>query len=302
MQVAWFYGEQWRLFFGNDWPQQFCKLWQTCETYLNEFKSNLPACPCHLDQALADKALFMPETDCHLEGNASCIARHGGTCIRSVFPTENNISQQQCCYDQHTGYLMMAQDQLWGSRPRRWHVWGRGIWFEKMSQSTLLTWQQDIRPFYTCCLWQTEDSEHCMDYRLKYRPSTGCSSYAAPKMASVFSDSHVVTFNGFRYNFTGIGEFVLVRINDTYNLDIQGRFVQVKSTAHDDVTATKLNTIIAKGNNTDTVIEIALRNSYWNHGLDVYVNSRLISFDQISIKRFKGKSIHNFIHILIGST
>ena len=69
-------------------------------------------------------------------------------------------------------------------------------------------------PFFFCCKWQSkaDDSESCQKYN-SFRTSQDCSSYQPPRVASVYGDPHLLTFDNHTYTFNGRGEFSLVHVD-----------------------------------------------------------------------------------------
>lgn len=300
--LAWYFGPQWERVHGRNWPRALCDNWFRTDRFLRNFAAELPICPCHVEHALLDKGRFMPDPDCDRDSNPQCLQHRGAVhCVRSGYPTIQSNSEQQCCYDRN-GWLMLSYDQMWGSRIRRNHNVGLIPWNEANKVPTLSQWFHDIRPFYTCCRWQSEQAVGCETFRFERRPSQDCVAYQAPGTAAIFGDPHIVTFDNLQYTFNGMGEFVLVRGRtgrDT--IDIQGRFQQVQRNIYGPVMATQLTSIVAMGNATDT-IEVRLRpqHAQWRYRLDVFHNRRRIFFDRHSLKfqTFQGVTVYTPSYIL----
>lgn len=227
----------------------------------------------------------MPDFECDRDYNPTCLHHKGAIhCVRTGQPNHQG-SEQQCCYDRN-GFLMMSYDQMWGSRPRRNHNIGQMPWNEANKVPTLSTWFNDIRPYYSCCFWQDEQAVGCETFRFERRPSQDCVSYQAPAVGAAFGDPHFMTFDNLQYTFNGMGEFVLVRVNDgRQRLDVQGRFEQVHRNVHGPVMATQLTSIAARGNES-TIIEVRVRprHAQWRYRLDVFADGRRIYFDRPSLK------------------
>lgn len=244
----------------------------------------------------------MPDLDCDMHLNPSCRLHKGAIqCVRTGQPNIQG-SEQQCCYDRN-GFLLMSYDQMWGSRPRRNHNIGVMPWNEANKVPTLSTWYNDIRPYYSCCYWQDEQSVGCETFRFERRPTQDCVSYQSPAVAGVFGDPHIVTFDDLHYTFNGMGEFVLVRVNDTgFPLDVQGRFEQVPRNFYGNVRATQLTSIAARGNFSTTKIEVRVRprHAQWRYRLDVFANDVKIYFDRPSLKfqSFHGVTVYTPTNIL----
>lgn len=196
----------------------------------------------------------------------------------------------------------MSYDQMWGSRPRRNHNIGQMPWNEANKVPTLSTWFNDVRPYYSCCYWQDEQAVGCETFRFERRPSQDCVSYQAPAVGAAFGDPHFMTFDNLQYTFNGMGEFVLVRVNDgRQRLDVQGRFEQVHRNVHGPVMATQLTSIAARGNES-TIIEVRVRprHAQWRYRLDVFADGRRIYFDRPSLKfqSFFGVTVYTPTYIL----
>lgn len=104
-------------------------------------------------------------------------------------------------------------------------------------------------------------------------------------------------------SFNGMGEFVLVRTNDSsIPLDVQGRFEQVRRNIHGPVMATHLTAVVARGNTTTTPIEVRLRPTHaqWRYRLDVFAGGRRIYFDRPALKfqHFHGVTVYTPTYIL----
>uniref|UniRef100_A0A182XLS7 Sushi domain-containing protein n=1 Tax=Anopheles quadriannulatus TaxID=34691 RepID=A0A182XLS7_ANOQN len=291
----------WERIHGRNWPRALCDNWLRTDRFLRNFAHELPICPCTLEHALHDKGRFLPDPDCDRDSNPTCLQHRGAIhCVRSGQPTVQG-SEQQCCYDRNS-YLMLSYDQMWGSRPRRNHNIGQIPWNEANKVPTLSSWFHDVRPYYSCCMWQDEQAVGCETFRFERRPSQDCIAYQSPGVAGVFGDPHIVTFDGLQYTFNGMGEFVLLRGNNgRERIDVQGRFEQVARNIHGPVMATQLTSIAARGN-TSTIIEVRLRprEAQWRYRLDVFADQRRIYFDRQSLKfqHFHGVTVYTPTYIL----
>ncbi|XP_061508064.1 protein mesh isoform X1 [Anopheles gambiae] len=299
--LGWYFGPQWERIHGRNWPRALCDNWLRTDRFLRNFAHELPICPCTLEHALHDKGRFLPDPDCDRDSNPTCLQHRGAIhCVRSGQPTVQG-SEQQCCYDRNS-YLMLSYDQMWGSRPRRNHNIGQIPWNEANKVPTLSSWFHDVRPYYSCCMWQDEQAVGCETFRFERRPSQDCIAYQSPGVAGVFGDPHIVTFDGLQYTFNGMGEFVLLRGNNgRERIDVQGRFEQVARNIHGPVMATQLTSIAARGN-TSTIIEVRLRprEAQWRYRLDVFADQRRIYFDRQSLKfqHFHGVTVYTPTYIL----
>ncbi|XP_035724650.1 protein mesh-like isoform X2 [Vespa mandarinia] len=299
--IAWYFGPQWERLYGSRWPQRMCDKWIMNDRYLKNFAAEIALCPCTLNHALYDKGRFMPDFDCDKDSNPDCYYNsHASHCVRTGAPNLYG-SEQQCCYDKN-GYLMLTYDQQWGSRPRRAHNLGYFPWNEANKVPTLSQWFHDMVPMYLCCLWQEEQAVGCETFRFERRPSQDCIAYQSPAIATVFGDPHIVTFDGLEYTFNGMGEFVLLRVDQLRDkLNVQARFEQVERNYYGAVNATKLTSIAVMGNNT-AIIEVRLRqkHSQWRYRLDVFADKQRVYFDRPSLKfqHFSGVVVYTPTYIL----
>lgn len=290
--LGWYFGPQWERLYGKSWPAKLCDNWLKNDRYLKNFANELPQCPCTLEQALVDKGRFLPDFECDKDANPKCMYHKGALhCVRTGAPNPDG-SEQQCCYDKKN-YLMLSYDQQWGSRPFRSHNFGYLPWNEANKVPTLSQWYHDVTPFYSCCMWQTEQSVGCETFRFERRPSQDCVAYQPPGVATVFGDPHIITFDNLHYTFNGKGEFALARVNTKeLRLDVQGRFEQLSENVYGEVRATQLTSVATQGNNS-AIIEVRLRPRYaqWRYRLDVLADGKRIYFDRPSLKfqHFPGK-------------
>ncbi|XP_063705418.1 protein mesh-like [Culicoides brevitarsis] len=274
--LAWYFGSQWRSKYGNLWPEALCDNWIEREMKMKDFANTIPVCPCTLDHILNDKGRFLPDLSTNMSEN----------CFKSAFLSSSN-AEQQCCYDEEK-FLMLSNDKIDASRPKRRH---NNAFVPSLSQ-----FYHDEAPFYACCLWQTEYSRSCEQFRMEMRISQDCVGYQSPAIASVFGDPHFITFDGLEYTFNGIGEFVLVR---SKYVDVQGRFEQMPRGVMGDVKSSFLSSIVVKGNNS-LVIEIRLRpKSSLKYRLDVFLNGKRTFFDNHGMKQqfFKGIVVYTPLEI-----
>ncbi|XP_046806151.1 protein mesh [Lucilia cuprina] len=299
--LAWYFKPQWERKFGYKWPRALCDNWIRTDRYLRNFAADLPLCPCTMEQAIYDKGRYRPDRECDKDSNPTCL-RHKGAihCVVSGTPTAQG-AEQQCCYDRY-GFLMLTYDQMWGSRPRRIHNLGKMPWNEASKVPTLSTWFHDMRPFYTCCMWQHEQAVGCETYRFERRPSQDCVAYQAPGVAGVFGDPHFITFDGTQYTFNGLGEFVLSRSVDAdQRFEVQGRFEQMPNNMYGAVPATQLTALAMRGNTTTTIeVRIRPQHARWRYRMDVLADGRRVYFDRESLKfqHFDGVTVYTPTYLL----
>ena len=104
--------------------------------------------------------------------------------------------------------------------------------------------------------------------------------------ACVYGDPHIVTLDGFKYTFNGLGEFVLIEtIGNRFSL--QGRMVQALDDEGSPISATVFSAIAGKELYSDTV-QFELAN---NDEVDVLINGELIDFDGLLEQQFNSVSV-----------
>ncbi|XP_072048712.1 sushi domain-containing protein 2-like [Amphiura filiformis] len=235
------------------WSTIKCDEWNQDEISLPDFVDELIACPCTLQQAIADSGRFQPDTGCSMYSGSVCKYHQGAKhCVRSVAASETTSSGTQCCYKED-GDLMFAGDTDQGSTADRSHVWGAEPYQTIDTVPGLSHWKHDVITFYYCCIWGND----CKTY-LTLRPTADCKEYDPPRSSATFGDPHFVTFDNLQYTFNGKGEFTLVEV-PSYNFELQGRTEQAVclSCAGNDTgipqKATSLTAIAMKEDTSDTI-------------------------------------------------
>ena len=103
--------------------------------------------------------------------------------------------------------------------------------------------------------------------------------------ACVYGDPHIVTLDGFKYTFNGLGEFVLVETaNDSFTL--QGRMVEAEDRTGNPVSATVFSAIVGKELYSDTV-----QFQLGNNNIDVLMNGELVNFDELAKQEFNNVTV-----------
>ena len=105
-------------------------------------------------------------------------------------------------------------------------------------------------------------------------------------LACVYGDPHIVTLDGFKYTFNGLGEFVLIETNDN-SFSLQGRMVQALDSGGEPISATVFSAIVGKELYSDTV-QFQLAN---NDEVDVLMNGELVDFDGLPEQQFNNVSV-----------
>ncbi|XP_013418585.1 sushi domain-containing protein 2-like [Lingula anatina] len=258
--------------YGNSWSRQKCVEWYKADRKNEAWQSELPACPCTLDQALADFGRWQADVACDMNTGSVCAFHVGAIhCVRSVQATSAGAGNQ-CCY-RKDGMLMTTVDTFNGSTPDRSHAWGDRPYGTPPKVPALSHWIHDVVPFFYCCLW-TGDSCH---YYMEQRPTSDCKNYKPPKPAVVYGDPHLITLDGRLYTFNGKGEYLLLR-DTQHNFQLQGRFGQTLP----DVKATVIKSIAMREGALSDIIEVRINppGSNWKRDLTILVNHEVKHFER----------------------
>ena len=105
-------------------------------------------------------------------------------------------------------------------------------------------------------------------------------------IACVYGDPHIVTLDGYKYTFNGLGEFVLIQTSDN-SFSLQGRMVQALDSGGDPISATVFSAIVGKELYSDTV-QFQLAS---NDEVDVLMNGELVDFDGLPEQQFNNVSV-----------
>lgn len=105
--------------------------------------------------------------------------------------------------------------------------------------------------------------------------------------ACVYGDPHIVTLDGFKYTFNGLGEFVLIE-TDSNRFSLQGRMVQAVDDVGSPISATVFSAIAGKELYSDTV-QFELADD--DNEVNVLINGELIDFDGLPEQQFNNVSV-----------
>ncbi|XP_061188229.1 sushi domain-containing protein 2-like [Saccostrea echinata] len=248
--------------YGDSWPVEKCQAWYQKDIKDRSWLNFIPACPCNLQQALADIGRWYKDHGCNLFSKSplNCALHSAAVhCVRSVQPNVHGAGNQ-CCY-RADGTLIYSSDSYQGSTLDRAQV------------PSMSHWVHDIVPFFYCCMW-TGFSADCDKY-MAARPTLQCTGYSPPKQAMVFGQGNVRTFDNDSYFVCGEGDFILL---ESTPVTIEGRFQ--KSPFSQNYNSTILTDVgIRSGND---VIEIRMKGPNADRSkriLDVLVNGEYQFFD-----------------------
>ncbi|XP_076446883.1 sushi domain-containing protein 2-like [Babylonia areolata] len=280
---------------GEQWYQDYCERWARQDRNDRGWQTELPPCPCSLQQALADWGRWQADVGCSMfHKDSKCAFNKGAKhCVLSVQPTAQ-AAGSHCCYDNNNN-LMYAADSYEGSTSSKSHYWGAAPFSQPGHVPSWSHWLHDLIPYYHCCRWSHKD--YCYLYTQR-RPTPDCRFYDPPGAAVVFGDPHVRTFDDEWYHFGGAGDFWLVR---SPSLSLQARFLQRQDSAvihtENKLLPTFMSSLAVRGGTgSDTVtFTLAPPDDLHPRRVDVVVNRQHYFFDTALVmwQDFFGLSIVN---------
>ncbi|KAJ8035710.1 Mucin-like protein [Holothuria leucospilota] len=123
----------------------------------------------------------------------------------------------KCCYrDDHS--LIEGFQTLWRSSFIQRHQFIYGTYIDEVKRQDWI--DDDLVPRYDCCV-ASQDPAFCAMYEEK-RPAGTCNGYLPPETGWMFGDPHMQTLDKYPYTFNGLGEYILVDINNG-EFVLQGR-------------------------------------------------------------------------------
>ncbi|XP_013384884.2 uncharacterized protein LOC106154891 [Lingula anatina] len=189
------------------------------------------------------------------------------------FEREHNGSGagQQCCYDQQGNLLNVADNHGGGTMDISHYKGCRN----PPVVPYISHFYTDLRPHAWCC-HSSGNMSLCSETYMERRPSHDGRGYQPPRPATGVGDPHVVTLDGLRYTFNGIGEYSLVEsTNQTFTC--QGRSKQVDGQHGEKGLASVWTALAMRGRNTSRV-QVSY-SKLW--GMEVFVDDDMIDFDEV---------------------
>ena len=101
----------------------------------------------------------------------------------------------------------------------------------------------------------------------------------------MIGDPHLVTLDGLKYTFNGIGEYILIETTDD-SFTLQGRMVEATSASGNPVQATVFSALACKQSNSETIqLELSRR------GIDALVNGERVRLEELPRQDFRNVSV-----------
>ena len=164
--------------------------------------SSADPCPCNFFQAIFDSRYRFDFVAYY-----SSIYKARVYCFVSRFPAADLY--QRCCYDlspdsPSAGFVLWIFTPVVKSGRQRGSILSTNPVFSSQSSETYQLYKErDEEGYVQCC----HLSDKCEQF-YKRRPSQDCSGYVPRPFTWGFGDPHVISMDGFKYTFNGIGEFV----------------------------------------------------------------------------------------------
>ncbi|XP_078593732.1 uncharacterized protein LOC144871758 isoform X2 [Branchiostoma floridae x Branchiostoma japonicum] len=220
------------------------------------------SCPCNLEQAYHDRRYNLPGFNIrHSHGDVCAISR---VKVRSFVNSRMYRMWQTCCYGP-SYYWNEYRSQI----PRRRHRIGNGKLKSGHAGGHLVVNNQneDREAYQHCCVGSS--SYYCNRFK-QLRPlsvpnaGSSCTNYNINcALARSWYDPHIQTLDGKNYTFNGLGEYVLLDLDDG-EYQVQARTSQAEGSSH----ATVFAAIVAYQMG-HSPIQVSLVGT---DGLQLYVN------------------------------
>ncbi|XP_052827306.1 sushi domain-containing protein 2 isoform X1 [Octopus bimaculoides] len=231
---------------------------ERCERWLAEDHPNLDInpnmCPCALRQASRDTSRYQKDPLCNTNSPnkaLNCIYHPKATeCVILNSQSTTNAGQS-CCYGGRNNSLLEWQSHSDCGYVYRYNnqAQGDGI------VPHLTHFESDIIPFLHCCMYSGKQ-KLCQKF-FQWRPATKCNAYNPPSPAQAAGDPHLVTLDGKKYTFNGLGEFILLQ-DKSKSVVIQVRAAQARDIDDKLQNATVFTGIAMKMKGISEIIEIEI--------------------------------------------
>ena len=108
----------------------------------------------------------------------------------------------------------------------------------------------------------------------------------------------MVTMDGFKYTFNGLGEFVLIDTTDG-SFTLQGRMIQAKDNTGSPISATVFSAIVAKEFDSDTVQFQLVESQIVVNEIDALVNGELVDFEGLPNQQFNNVTLRKSANAIL---
>ncbi len=211
---------------------QVCNQWIQQESIRSINTTALPFCPPIISNLELSTDF---EEDKMSEATLSFFHSGAYKCYRSAISSE--IGSQQCCYLEE-GELAITPPS--SGFPSRFHS----------ADEVFLHLIEDEIPFMACNLANNLSAFY------KLRPTDNGTSWTAPIVAATFGDPHFLSLDGLPFTFNGVGEYLLLEIDNTITVQVRTQIVHSLSDK-----ATFFTAIALKSANSDEYLYLGFENS-----------------------------------------
>jgi len=237
----------------------------------------VPDCCQTVDRAAAPNSGFVRDTN---ELLVSFFHPGAASCYRQATITSENMeSGQQCCYGRDGN--LITGPMSGGTVDRVAPTGNFGI-------NIIRHFFDDVLPAFYCCQGRFKD-ETCNLYYDR-RPSGGRESCEPPRPAFTFGDPHIVTLDGLKYTFNGLGEYILIDTTDD-SFTLQGRMIQARDDDGNVISATAYSAIVAEQSDSDTVQFQVVDSEIIVDDIDILVNGELLDFEGLPNQQFNNVTL-----------